>query len=195
MNEPQSDEDLYWLWKQTGDASELNRVLLRYARAIIWELTGREHPDLCVDIVRRAFEREPSFQGRSKFMTWFYRLARNATLNYIEERRARKECSIDTLPEEFATPIRPESLDARIELSRLLASLNPTDRQLVLAKLQGLSNQEIAQALGLTRWETVRSRWKRLKLRLREQFEVASRSQKAKRLRIARSSSAMPPNA
>jgi RNA polymerase sigma factor (sigma-70 family) len=179
VDEPEehAHEALYWRWKRAEPgpdqellATELSRALMKYAHRIVFELTGRDHNDLCVDIVSHAFLHEGEFKASSKFTTWFFSLARNRALNFLRDRRRKREWSLESsIPEETASPSRMTQLaETSAELASILRSVTPEDAALLKGLLLGLSYKQLAQQLGLD-WRGVEKRWRQLKKRLREQ--------------------------
>lgn len=177
MSERHEQESLYRRWKETRsevDQEALARSLWRYASRIIGTMRGVEDRALASDIVAAAFRREPQFRGDSKFTTWFYRLAYNLILNAIRDEKARREWSLDCYPEPEVT----ETPELSILLEQLSKRLLPQDRLILQGKFEGTTDAELAAELGMG-IEGVRSRWKKLKKRLRQQLsEAASPSEK-----------------
>src|SRR5262249_4585417 len=113
----------------------------------------------------RAPERSP-FRGDSAFSSWFYRVVANAAYQWLRKRRGRSaDVSLETVlpvfdqhgrhPEAIADwsmsiddPARQTEL--RMTLSAAIEEL-PADYRIVivLRDVEGLSYQEIAEALGL----------------------------------------------
>ena len=118
------------------------------------------------------------FRGESSFSTWIYRLTTNAAIDYLRrERKQGQSVSLDD-EETFAEPPArdpgPQGQAERRELRRLLQqgllSLSAEHRQvLLLRELEGMSYEEIAQALDLD-LGTVKSRIARAREKLRKYF-------------------------
>lgn len=111
-----------------------------------------------------------SFRFESSFKTWIYRITSNCAINY-----AKKSSRTKTVPFEEAlgegsvlsdvqTKMDQEHQEQLIE--KLLGELNPDQRAcVVLRDIQGLSYEQIAQALNIN-INTVRSRLKRSREKL-----------------------------
>lgn len=87
-------------------------------------------------------------------MTWVYRVTTNAALNHLRARKVR-EPLLTAVSNEEATG--PERVEARQLLSKWLAHLS--DREIEVASLlylDGLTQQEVADVLGLSRKTIVR---------------------------------------
>lgn len=123
-----------------------------------------EAEDIAQDTFVRAFQNLPSFRGASTFQTWLYRIAGNLVIDSVRRQRRRDDGAIsldapmDTdeglMSRELADDRRgphelAESVAVREEVERALARLTPRLRTvLVMYDLQGMSYQEIADALG-----------------------------------------------
>jgi len=134
------------------------------------------NPVVAQDLAQEAFVRAhralPGFRGQAQVRSWLYRIATNLALNTVQRR---KEYPAETLPE---TPSRSDpASDAvnealREDLEEAIAELpDKLKRPLVLREFDGLSYQEIADALGLP-INTVRTRILRGRRALRERMEA-----------------------
>lgn len=111
-----------------------------------------------------------TFRFESSFKTWTYRITANYAINY-----AKKNARAKTVPFEDAFGEGAVLSDVQAKMDQehtsklvesLLAELNPEQRAcVVLRDIQGLSYEEIAQALNIN-INTVRSRLKRSRERL-----------------------------
>ncbi len=110
------------------------------------------------------------FRFESSFKTWVYRITANSAINF-----AKKVSRTKTVPFEEAFGEGAVLNEARTQMDqeyqhqlveKLLAELNPDQRAcVVLRDIQGLSYEEIAQALNIN-INTVRSRLKRSREKL-----------------------------
>lgn len=114
-------------------------------------------------LVMRNLER---FDGRSRFSTWVYRIATNASLDELRRRRRRPRPDDGTLLGHAAhdtaqgpAVIHPDDVAAaRVDVDRALAAIPPEFRAaLALRELAGLDYAEIGEVLGIPPG-TVRSR-------------------------------------
>ena len=114
----------------------------------------------------RAYKALGSFRGDSKFSVWLYRMASNICLDMLRKAGRRDETSL-TGEEQEDIPLPDSRFDPQAALERSevrravragLDRLDPAFRQvLVLRDVNGLSYDEIAQALDLEEG-TVKSR-------------------------------------
>ncbi len=134
------------------------------------------NPVLAQDIAQEAFVRAhrglPNFRGQAQVRSWLYRISTNLALNAVQRR---KEYPAETLPERADT--YDPAADAvnralREDLEEAIAALpEKLKGPLVLRELDGLSYQEIADALQLP-INTVRTRILRARRALRDKMEA-----------------------
>ena len=154
---------------RAGDRGALER-LLRSHQPRLWavcrRLTGSDADaddatqEALISIVRAL----PRFDGRSRFGTWSYRIAVNASLDELRRRRRRPEPGLPGddddrgRPEPVATTPAPEDAALTADVDAALRRLPPEFRApVVLRDLCGLDYAEIAEVLELPPG-TVRSR-------------------------------------
>lgn len=123
----------------------------------------------------------PNFHFESKFSTWLYRLATNATIDFLRREKRRRSLTVTSLSAEddsqrlldipdrrFTPQDELERKEFQAAVRRGLSQLSDEHRQiLVLRELNGLSYAEIAQVLGIEEG-TVKSRISRARLALRK---------------------------
>src|SRR5215475_13966691 len=135
-----------------------------------------EAEEVAQDAFLRAHRNLSEFRGDAKLSTWLYAIASRLCLNRLAaaERRMIRQ-SDETL---VRLPHRDAGPDAALERSELETALHraiaelPDERRIVvvLRDLEGLSYEEIAEALGLE-LGTVRSRLHRARLDLKDKME------------------------
>lgn len=104
--------------------------------------------DLVQAAVMSALGAQDSFTPGTNFGAWMYRILRNRFLS--DRRRARDSVDLDSAPAEaFARAGNQEDSIAVGELRREMARL-PVDQRtaLVMVSLQGMSYEEVAEAVG-----------------------------------------------
>ncbi len=143
---------------KAGDKRAFGELVRRYRSRILalcLHLTGSESEaeDVTQEVFLKAYRALDSFEGRSQFFTWVYRMAVNRSLNARRDTNRRRESPLEDPRIERAVAVDARGNPARAaELrqtySRLLGALDllaPSMRtSVVLVVLQGLSHGEAA---------------------------------------------------
>ena len=161
---------------QRGDKTAFDLLVRKYQHKVI-KLVSRymrdaaDAEDVAQEAFIKAYRALPQFRGDSAFYTWLYRIAINTAKNAIVSRdRSPVDFDLDmqnleesnSMQLRLADPETPESLlqteEVRSTVNRAIESL-PEDLRtaIVLRELEGLSYEDIAQAMDCP-VGTVRSR-------------------------------------
>lgn len=166
---------------QAGDAAAMNSLLEAHydrVRAVCRRVAGSpaDADDATQEALIRIVRGIGSFDGRSSFATWAYRIATNTTLDELRKKRRRPQLHIvrgepGEPPPEQVDPRAERELSApldRIALDEALAALPEEFRTpLVMRDVGDLDYAEIAEALGVP-LGTVKSRIARGRRQLAE---------------------------
>jgi RNA polymerase sigma-70 factor (ECF subfamily) len=135
-----------------------------------------EAEDLTQEVFARVSEALPRFRGDAKLSTWVYRIATNAALDRLRNpafRRAERMLLQIGKPDPERTPGIERELErkemnecVRLYLDRLPASYRSV---LLLSEDEGLTNQQIAETLGIS-LEAAKIRLHRARGRLRKEL-------------------------
>lgn len=152
-----SAPDEYWVDKARQDPEAFAELVHRYQERI-YHLTYRmigkadDAEDLTQETFVRCYSALGSFRMGARFAPWLYRIAVNLCLNYRQRRRW--PLPLPESPE--AGPQQPSLEDTVLqrererEVQRALRHLPEVYRAvLILRHYQGLSYEEIAEALGV----------------------------------------------
>ncbi len=167
-----------------GDAfAQLLELHQNKVYGLTLRLTGspEDAMELTQETFFNAWRGLPNFHFESKFSTWLYRLATNATIDFLRREKRRKSLTVTSLSAEddpqrlldipdrrFTPQDELERKEFQAAVRRGLEQLSDEHRQvLVLRELNGLSYAEIAQVLGIEEG-TVKSRISRARLALRK---------------------------
>ena len=150
-----------------GDVNAFETLVLAYEKNvynIALRMTGNSEDasDMTQEAFIKAYNSLQSFRGDSKFSVWLYRIATNVCLDFLRSRSRKPTVSLsveDNEGEEVQLDVADESQSPELLLDRQmtresvrrgLETLTPEYRQiLLLREIQGLSYDEISQALGL----------------------------------------------
>lgn len=182
---PEYDEAALLSAAQRGHLPAFNQIILHYqglAYNVAYRIVG--DADLAADATQdafvKAFQRVNQYRGGS-FKAWLLRIVTNVCYDLLRARRRRPTTPLDGDDDEddpdynprmIDTTERPDAYVMRKELAGLLqeaiGQLPPDQRTtLVLADIEGLDYQEIADATG-TALGTVKSRLSRARAKLRD---------------------------
>lgn len=141
-----------------GDPRAFEALVIRYRKrifALALHICGSssEADDITQEVFLKAYRALATFEGRSQFFTWVYRMTVNRSLNARRDRTRRGEQDIDDARLELAVAVDARTNPARAtELrqtySRLLRALDglPVEMRttVILVSLQGMSHGEVA---------------------------------------------------
>jgi RNA polymerase sigma-70 factor, ECF subfamily len=174
---------------QAGDGRAFEALVRRYERWVFTlaiRMVGDrgEAEDIAQDVFLKAYGGLSAFRGASRFSTWLYAIASHHCLNHLASRARRPvpESSLRPPGSDADDPPGPvERLADEAPRADALLERQETVRQvqeallrltedhrliLVLREIQGLSYEEIAEAVG-TEVGTVRSRLHRARMALK----------------------------
>jgi len=165
---------------RAGDARAFEELVTTYQHRIfgvaLRMLGSRaEAEDVAQETFLRAHRALGEFRGEARLGTWLYAIASRLCLNRLasaERRYVRgDEDAMLRFPAEGDAAIALERTEVAAALHDAIAAL-PEDRRLVviLRDLEGLSYEEIAEALGVE-LNTVRTRLHRARLDLKAKLE------------------------
>lgn len=163
-----------------GDREAFGILVRRYERRVVGVALAVVHNqddalELAQETFVRAYENLRSFESRSSFSTWLYRIASNLAIDFWRRegrhnvlRGEEAENELSRLPsasgDSFKSAARGELSE---RLGKALAQLTPEHRAVILLReVEGLSYDEIGEALQCPRG-TVMSRLHYARSRLR----------------------------
>jgi RNA polymerase sigma-70 factor (ECF subfamily) len=178
-----SDDAALLAAAREGDTEAFAEIVRRYEgrlRAVLRRILddGRDVDEAVQDVFVQAWRNLDRYRGDAAVFTWLYRIGVNEGL----ARRRRKRLTEVDLESPAATAVHDtrrevqpaasaESADTREQVMAALAALPFDHREaVVLRDLVGLSNEEVAEALGVG-LAAAKSRIHRGRLQLRELLE------------------------
>jgi len=167
----------------SGSSAAFGELVRKYQDRLyntLAHLTGRPEDarDLVQDAFVTAFVKLDSFQGRSAFYTWLYRIAFNLAATRRRQRRptasveqTRERCGEEPIEPGGGPQERLEQIERCRQVRDAIAQLADEFRSVVvLRELEGQPYDAIAEILDLP-VGTVRSRLHRARAQLREQLK------------------------
>lgn len=142
-------------------------IILRICN--VYAKDAHDRKDLFQEILIQLWKSYPSFQGKSKFSTWLYRVSLNVA---IQNLRIRKRQPSETIQFEHLENLPDVNIDDQHEsklqwLLQALHQLSPIDKAIVMLYLEEKDNEEIAAIIGINQ-NYVRVKMNRIKTQLRE---------------------------
>jgi RNA polymerase sigma-70 factor (ECF subfamily) len=151
---------------RSGDRDAFRPLVERYSHMVFvlaFRMTNSE-PD-AEEIVQESFLRAyralPSFEARSNFATWLYRIATNCSLDLLNRRKNQPQSASETMadeedesPEQRLPSLAPDperqmySAELQGKISAAMNLLTPVEKAaFVLRHFEGRSVEEIAASL------------------------------------------------
>jgi RNA polymerase sigma-70 factor (ECF subfamily) len=180
---------------ETTGKSDLFRALYDANHERVYRLLGRmasphDAEDLTQIVFAKAAKALPQFRGDAQASTWLYRIAANVASDWLRSRPAHEAKLTVHLPETADgetgqdsasaaladTQPSPEQRLARKDMQdcirREIAKLPEGQSEvLILGELGGLTDEEVAQTLGISR-ENAKVRLHRARAQLKKAIEV-----------------------
>jgi len=166
------EEELVWIQRvREGDTHYFQRLYHKHCGKLYglcrrFTRTTQDAEEQLQEIFLKILEKMDSFQARSSFAAWAYRLAANHLTNFVN--RTRTEAPLETAPEQ---PAAAADHDLAIALRKAVAELPEGFRNVfILHDQEGFRHEEIAEMLGCSP-ATSRSQLCRGRLALREKLK------------------------
>jgi RNA polymerase sigma-70 factor (ECF subfamily) len=118
----------------------------------VFEQADRD--DLYQEITAAIWTALPRFRGDSSERTWVYRIAHNIAISASVRSRRRTQRETLLRQDTISKSLDPEAQSLESEQRRLLIeavrSIRGLDKQIIVLHLEGLTNGELAEVVGLT---------------------------------------------
>lgn len=155
---------------------QVYRVYSSFVYNVAFRVTrnSADAQEVTQDVFMKIYRNLKSFQFRSTFKTWVYRITVNTAINRYRKTRREEKDRVDydniiaSFPDSRSATEGIIQSDNEARLNALLDMLSPEHKTcLILREIEGLSYREIADALKIP-VNTVRSRLKRARQALWE---------------------------
>ena len=154
---------------------ENKKILYKVANAYCKDPNDR--PDLVQEIVVELWLSFNRFDNRCQFSTWMYRIAINVAISFYRSQRRKVQNILPIKDFVLEIAVADEMLeqagdDVRL-LYKLINQLDELNRILIILYLDGYSQNEIAEILGISS-SNVSTKVNRIKQKLQQEFESIS---------------------
>jgi len=175
------DEQRFIQLTRDGNYDAFNRLVAEYQTAVYSVVLRMVRnravaEDITQDTFISAFRKISSYRG-GIFRAWLFRIAKNASLDYLRKMARRPESSLDEDIVYFSETVKDDSADPladvlNAELARLieqcLGGLSDDHRlAMVMIDVEGYQYDEVADSIGVS-IGTVKSRLNRARARMRD---------------------------
>lgn len=140
----------------------ISRICFSYSN------TADEFEDLRQDAIINIWRGMSGFRGESSSKTWIYRVTVNSCLSTIRKQSRHKHESLDGLYELIDSD--DSDKEAIEELHRVINTLDPEEKAIIMMWLDELSYDEIGTAMGLNR-NTIATRIRRIKEKITKVYK------------------------
>lgn len=131
-------------------AEEYGAALGRLARG--YEADPDKRRDLLQEVHLALWRSLEGFNSQCSLRTWVYRVAHNTAITWVTPQKRGRPQMLVSLEELDATPVPPDA-DRRMaleQLTQLVQRLEPRDREVILAYLEGMDAAAIGELTGLS---------------------------------------------
>lgn len=154
---------------------ENKKILYKVANAYCKDPNDR--PDLVQEIVVELWLSFNRFDNRCQFSTWMYRIAINVAISFYRSQRRNVQNIVPIKDFILEIAVADEMLeqagdDIRL-LYKLINQLDELNKILIILYLDGYSQNEIAEILGISS-SNVSTKVNRIKQKLQQEFESIS---------------------
>jgi RNA polymerase sigma factor (sigma-70 family) len=128
-----------------------------------------DREDLVQEILLRLWNSYQSFEGKSAFSTWMYRVAMNMAITFLRKEKTKPIFVQDNADELMNKPHETNSTaEKRLEVFYKAAKeLSPIEKALIFYFMEGMSHREISGLLGISE-NNARVKLSRTKEKLQE---------------------------
>lgn len=116
----------------------------------IYATSQEDREDLFQEIVYQLWKSYQTFQGKSKFSTWLYRVSLNTAITFLRKSKKNKDQDVflENLPlDEDHSEDQEQQL---LLFYKAVQEINAIEKALILLFLEGKSHKEISENLGIS---------------------------------------------
>lgn len=134
-----------------------------------------DYDDVLQEMMYQLWRSYKTFDGRSKFSTWMYKVCLNTALTYQRKYPRDKTVSLDAKHQRIQAEPTFEKNQSIALLYSAIEKLSPVNRAIILLYLEDMSYEEIANIMGLTK-SNVSVRLVRIKRQLEVELQNTIKS-------------------
>ncbi len=117
----------------------------------IYFLASNEREDVFQEMMYQLCRAYPSFQQKSKFSTWMYRVCLNTALTCLKKDKRNKNESLSVVHHQIANETDKQQNNQIQILYQAIESLSSVNKAIILLFLEDISYEEIADITGLSK--------------------------------------------
>ena len=147
-------------------------------KGIIYKVAGlytkdsEDRKDLEQEIIFQLWRSFERYDEQYKLSTWIYRISLNVSISFYRKEKHRETISHPLSGEVFSVHEEENILSEDVKLlQQFIKELKELDRAIIVLTLDGNSQKETAEILGLTE-TNVSTRVNRIKAQLKKKFET-----------------------
>ena len=107
------------------------------------------------ELIIQLWKAFPSFNNKSEFSTWMYRVCLNASIDILRKEKAQpKFVKVDTHSLATTTDTKPDKDNNKERLYLAINKLSETDKAIITLYLDEFSYKEIAEIIGISESNT-----------------------------------------
>ena len=151
---------------------------IREHEGIIYKITRiyfedeEDQKDLYQEIVFQLWKSYDSFNSKSKWSTWMYRVALNTAISFLKKDQTKlKKSSSEQLENFKMEPFDPVMEERIAWLYRSIQDLNVVEKGIILLYLEGRNHEEISNITGFST-TNIGTRISRIKQKLKNQIKT-----------------------
>lgn len=138
----------------TGDEKTIKYLFENFSpRGLIFAQSIVHDADVAKDIIQTTFTKiwtsKLSFDSSTHFKSYLYNSIRNAAINHIEKHKNNVRVDVDIPQSTIESNIIETEIEA--EIYRQINSLPPARRDVILCRLKGMTVEDIAVYLGVSK--------------------------------------------
>lgn len=155
-------------------------IIYKVARSYCPDEQDRD--DLVQEIIIQLWRSIARYNPAYRLSTWVYRIALNTAISHYRKAKVRQEKQhiLSQSPLPANSPQQDDEQEEQIgQLYAFIQQLRELDKALILLHLDGLSNPEVSEVLGISQ-SNVSTRLSRIRQELKKKFDTLNQEANAR---------------